>query len=195
MKLLAISCSPRRDGNTELMLKEATRGASEAGAEVEFIRLRDLEISSCLECLSCHKDGRCVVRDDMQTLYPKLIEMDGLIFGSPIFFMGITAWGKAFVDRCQPFWAMKYVLKRGFLPPGKRRVGAFLSVGGTRYKFLFDGPRRVVKSLFQVLEVSYEDEVLARGVDLKGEILKHPGVLKEAYEVGSRLILKQAQRR
>jgi len=122
MKLLAISCSPRRDGNTELMLKEATRGASEAGAEVEFIRLRDLEISSCLECLSCHKDGRCVVRDDMQTLYPKLIEMDGLIFGSPIFFMGITAWGKAFVDRCQPFWAMKYVLKRGFLPPGKRRV-------------------------------------------------------------------------
>ncbi|HIE04738.1 MAG TPA: hypothetical protein EYP61_08270 [Candidatus Latescibacteria bacterium] len=90
---------------------------------------------------------------------------------------------------------MKYVLKRGFLPPGKRRVGAFLSVGGTRYKFLFDGPRRVVKSLFQVLEVSYEDEVLARGVDLKGEILKHPGVLKEAYEVGSRLILKQAQRR
>lgn len=184
MKVLAISASPRRNGNTELLLKEAIRGAEEAGAKVKLIRLRELRITPCLECLSCHKDGRCVVQDDMQRLYPELLEMDGLIFASPIFFMGITAWGKGFIDRCQPFWAMKYVLKGGLPIGGRRRKGIFISVGGTRYKFLFDGPRRVMKSLFHVLDVEYEGEVLVRGVDEKGEILKHPEALELAYELG-----------
>ena len=188
MKVLVVSCSPRKNGNTELLLKQALKGASHAGADVEFIRLREFNILPCIECLSCHKDGTCVVDDDMQILYPKLMDMDAIILGSPVFFMGVAAWGKAFIDRCQPFWAMKYLLKRAFISKERiPRKGAFISVGGTRLAHLFDGAIRVVKSFFKVTEVEYQDELLLKGIDEKGEILEHPEALELSYELGARI--------
>ena len=186
--MLVVSCSPRKDGNTEILLRECEKGARDSGAEVEFVRLSELEIRPCAECLACHRDGRCVVDDDMQALYPKLADMDAVVLGSPMFFMGITAWGKAFIDRCQPFWAMKYLLGKEFVPREKvPRRGAFVSVGGTRFGNLFDGAVNVVRALFAVLEVRYEDELLIGGVDRKGEILEHPEALKRSYELGYKL--------
>ena len=188
MRVLVVSCSPRKNGNTELLLEEAVKGASDAGADVEFVRLKEFEISPCIECLSCHKDGKCVIEDDMQMFYPKLIDMDAIILGSPMFFMGITGWGKTFIDRCQPFWAMKYLLKREFIPKERiPRRGAFISVGGTKLAHLFDGSIRVVKSFFKVMEVEYHNELLFKGVDDKGQILKHPQALKLSYELGARM--------
>lgn len=188
MKVLVISCSPRKNGNTELLLKEAIEGASDAGTDVEFLRLQEYKIQPCLECFSCHKAGKCVVNDDMQMLYPKLINMDAIILGSPIFFMSIPAKGKAFIDRCQPFWAMKYLLKKEFIPKAKMsRKGAFISVGGTKFSYLFDGAIRVVKSFLNVIEVEYQEELLFKGIDEKGEILEHPEALKKSYQLGHRI--------
>lgn len=189
MKVLIISCSPRKNGNTELLLKQAVKGASETGTDVEFLRLHEFQIHPCLECLSCHKTGRCVINDDMQMFYPKLINMDAILFGSPVFFMSITAQGKAFIDRCQPFWAMKHLLKKKFVPEDKiPRKGAFISVGGTKLTHLFDGAIRVVKSFFYVTEVEYQDELLFKGIDKKGEILEHPEALKLSYDLGTRIV-------
>jgi len=188
LKVLIISCSPRENGNTELLLREAFKGASDAKADVEFLKLQDFRIHPCLECLLCHKAGECVVNDDMQMLYSKLISMDAIIFGSPIFFMSIPAQGKAFIDRCQPFWAMKYLLKREFIPRKRiPRKGVFVSVGGTELAHLFDGAIRVVKSFFKVLEVEYKEELLLKGIDQKGEILKYPDALKLSYELGVKI--------
>lgn len=189
MQVLVISCSPRENGNTELLLKEASRGASDAGANVEFVRLQEFNIEPCRECRLCHRDGKCVVKDDMQNLYPKLINLDTMILGSPIFFMGVPAHAKAFIDRCQPFWVMKYQLKQKFIPEEKLpRKGAFISVGGTRLNRLFDGAVRVVKSFFIVNEIEYHDEILLEGTDKKGGILEHPEGLKRSYELGNRIV-------
>ncbi len=188
MKVLIISCSPRKNGNTELLLKEAFKGASNAKADVEFFRLQEFKIHPCLECLSCHKSGKCVLNDDMQMLYSKLINMDAIILVSPIFFMNISAQGKAFIDRCQPFWAMKYLLKKEIILKEKiPRKGAFVSVGGTKLTHLFDGAIKVVKSFFKVMEVKYQDELLIKGIDQNGEILKHPEVLELSYKLGQRI--------
>lgn len=189
IKMLVISCSPRKNGNTELLLKEAIRGASNEGAEAEFVRLQELDIKPCRECLSCHTDGKCVVNDDMQKFYDKLINMDAIILGSPIFFMGIPAQGKAFIDRCQPFWAMKYLLRQQFFPKEKSpRKGAFISVGGRAEKNNFGPAVSVVKSFFAVTEVEYKDEILLGGIDAEGQILKHPEALKQSYDLGAGLV-------
>ncbi|HID96114.1 MAG TPA: flavodoxin family protein [Candidatus Latescibacteria bacterium] len=195
-KVLVVSCSPRKDGNTELLLEEAAKGVSDAGADVEFIRISELRIHPCLECLACHKDGRCVVDDDMQVLYPKLVNMHAIILGSPIFFMSIPAQGKAFIDRCQPFWAMKYLLGKELVPKERTtRKGAFIFVGGTKLSHLFEGAIWVVKSFFKVIEVEYEDELLFRGIDEEGEVLRHLDALKLSYELGRRIVSSVRGRR
>ena len=83
--LLAIYGSPRRKGNTTLLLKRAVKGAREAGAGVEEIALRDLKMSPCLEIYGCKETGRCAIKDDFQAVYDKLLACDGLMLGSPNF--------------------------------------------------------------------------------------------------------------
>lgn len=111
MKVLGIFGSPRRGGNTDILLEEALKGVEKERGEVERLHLTDFTITPCKECHGCDETGQCVIRDDMQKIYPKLLEADVIILASPIFFYGITAWAKALVDRCQAFWARKYLLK------------------------------------------------------------------------------------
>ena len=91
MKVLAVYGSPRRKGNTSILLKRAVEGARQAGAEVEEIVLRDLKMSPCLEIYGCKKTGRCVIPDDFQDLYDKILESEGLMLASPIFFYSISS--------------------------------------------------------------------------------------------------------
>ena len=140
MQVLGIYGSPRRGGNTELLLKELLRGCKDAGAETEEVFLRDLKISPCLEIYACKKDGQCPIPDDMQSIYPKLVEVDVLALASPIFFYAVSAHTKAFIDRCQAMWARKYLLKQPISPGKPRRRGVFLSVGGSKGSKIFDGP-------------------------------------------------------
>ncbi|MBM3237452.1 flavodoxin family protein [Candidatus Poribacteria bacterium] len=193
MKVLGIAGSPRRGGNTDLLLDEALRGAKEAGAEVEKIYARDYKITPCIECNSCFKLGRCVIEDEMQKVYPKLLEADRIIFASPMFFMGITGWAKALVDRCQALWAKKYVLKEPVVEPERKsqRKGIFISVGGTKGKSLFDGAIRTMKIFFDAIDVTYSGELLYRSIDDKGEIKEHPTALQEAYEAGRKLVCEE----
>ena len=86
MKILAVYGSPRRLGNTSLLLKKAVDGAREAGAELEEVVLRDLRMAPCLEIYGCKKTGRCVIQDDFQRVYDQLLECHGLMLASPIFF-------------------------------------------------------------------------------------------------------------
>ena len=84
MKVLAVLGSPRRGGNTETLLDEALRGASDHGGVCEKIVLRDLRITPCLEIYQCTKAGICAIKDDMQTLFPKIEQAERLILASPI---------------------------------------------------------------------------------------------------------------
>lgn len=133
MNVLGIFGSPRRGGNTELLLEEALLGAETEGAKVARLHLSDFTITPCKECHGCDTTGNCVVLDDMQKIYPKLLEADVVILASPIFFYGVTAWTKALIDRSQALWSRKYLLKDPSLgKEGKKRRGFFLSVGATK---------------------------------------------------------------
>lgn len=189
MKVLGLFGSPRRGGNTDLLLEEALKGAQTEGAEVEGLHLADFDIMPCRECLKCFNDGQCIILDDMQKIYPKLLEADLIILASPVFFYGVTGWAKALIDRCQALWSRKYILKDGSLgKEGKRRKGFLISVGGTKGQRVFEGAILTAKYFFDVLNAEYVGELLFREVDAKGEILKHPEALRQAFETGRRLV-------
>jgi len=185
LKVLGIMGSPRIKGNTDLLLEEALKGAKSQGAEVEKIVVDKLKIAPCKEYLGCFKDGNCVIRDDMDDIYPKLLGADVVIIASPMFFYGVTSQAKALIDRCQALWARKHILKQS-LPNGGRK-GAFIAVGATKGKRLFEGAILTVKYFFEAIGVEYADELLVRGVDARGEIKEHPIALSDAFEMGKRV--------
>ena len=177
--------SPRIGGNADLLLDEALRGAESQGADTEKIVVDKLKISPCREYYGCLRDGNCVISDDMDDIYLKLLEADLVIVASPMFFYGLTAQVKALIDRCQALWARRYVLKQS--PPDSTRKGAFIAVGATKGKQLFDGSKLTLKYFFEAIGVDYADELLVRGVDKRGDIKKHPTALQDALELGKRL--------
>jgi multimeric flavodoxin WrbA len=99
MKILAISFSPRIAGNTVAILEEALRGAKEQKAEVELYSVSGKTIQPCDGCRGCGATARCHIKDDMQELYEKIIGADGIIFGTPIYFWGMTGQAKTVLDR------------------------------------------------------------------------------------------------
>ncbi len=189
MKVLGIFGSPRRGGNTEILLEEALKGTEKEGARVDRLYLSDFTLTPCKECHGCDRTGNCVILDDMQKVYPRLLESDVVILASPIFFYGVTAWAKALIDRSQAFWARKYLLKDPSLgKEGKKRKGFFISVGATKGPRVFEGAVLTVKYFFDVLNAEYVGELVFRGVEAKGDILKYPEALQQAFEAGKRLV-------
>jgi len=187
MTVLGIMGSPRRQSNTEILLDRALEGAREAGAEVEKVLVSNLTISPCLEIYACRKDGNCAIKDDMQSLYKKLLEADHTIFASPMFFYGVTSQAKAIIDRCQALWVRRHVLGMGKEDERERR-GVFISVGATRGTKLFDGAVLTVKYFFDAIGVKYSGDLLVKGIDNKGEIEEHPAALEDAFRLGQELV-------
>ncbi len=185
MKVLGIMGSPRIKGNTDLLLDEALKGAQSQGAEVEKIVVYKLKIAPCREIYACLKDGNCVIRDDMDGIYLKILAADAVIIASPIFFYTVSAQLMPLISRCQALWSRKYVLKNMNIPLKK---GAFIAVGATRGAKLFDGPKLTIKYFFQAINAEYTQELLIRGVDKRGEIKQHPTALADAYELGKKLV-------
>ena len=188
MRVLGIAGSPRRGGNTDLLLNEVMRGAASRGAEVKTIILSQLNIAPCQHCDACLETGRCKVEDDMQMVYDELMKADRIVLASPVHFMGVTAQTKAMIDRCQALWARKYILKLPPLGSERERKGLFISVGGTKLANLFQPALATVKSLFKVLDIAYAGELLFPGIDEKGVIAKHPDALRQAFLAGQRLV-------
>lgn len=185
MKILGIMGSPRIIGNTDLLLDEALKGAQSQQAEVEKIIVDKLNIAPCREFYGCLRDGNCVIRDDMDDIYPRLLNYDGIIVASPIFFYGVSAQLKALIDRSQALWARKYVLKQK--PPVSPKRGAFIAVGATRGDNLFTGAVLTVKYFFKTIDADYTAELLVRNIDQKGEIKRHPSALADAFALGKKL--------
>ena len=99
MKVLGIVCSPRKGGNTEILMQEALTSSRDCGAETELLTIWDKNIKPCDGCYSCAKTGKCHIKDDMQEIYLKLLESDGIIWGTPVYFFDVTAQAKILIDR------------------------------------------------------------------------------------------------
>jgi multimeric flavodoxin WrbA len=188
LKVLGIAGSPRRGGNTDLLLAEVMKGAANKGAIVNTIILSNLDISPCQHCDACLQAGKCRIEDNMQMVYHELEQADRIVLASPIQFMGVSAQAKAMIDRCQAMWARKYVLNQPPLGDRRERKGLFISVGGRKAANMFEPAVATVKSWFTVLDISYAGELLFPGVDEKGAIAKNPDALNKAFLAGQKLV-------
>jgi multimeric flavodoxin WrbA len=188
MRVLGLNGSPRRGGNTDLLLTEVMRGAEDKGAETKTIILNDLKISPCQHCDACFEKGVCRIKDDMQTVYREMEKADRIVLASPVHFLGLSAQAKAMIDRGQALWARKYILEKPPLGDKRPRKGLFVSVGGMRLPHLFEPSLATVRAFFKVIDVDYAGELLFPGVDEKGAIKNHPTALKDAFSAGQRLV-------
>ena len=184
-KVVAIYGSPRRKGNTATLLREAIRGACESGAVVEEVVLRDQKISPCLEIYGCKEAGECAIKDDFQKVRDLILEAQGLILASPIFFYSVSAQTKILMDRFQSLWVKKYWIDK--TPKNQKNIqrkGLFIAVGATKGKKLFDGSLLSMRYFFDILDMELWKALLYRQLDFEGDVLRHPEYLEEAYEAG-----------
>jgi len=185
MKVLALSGSPRKNGNSETLLAAFLKGVEAGGGRIELIRLCDLDIHPCIGCGGCDKTGNCVVHDDMQLMYPKIFEASRLVLASPIYFYGITAQAKAFVDRCQALWARKrLVTGKDNHDSRPDRKGFLLSVSATHGERVFDGAILTARYAFDAMDMEYGGELALKGFDCRGEVAQAPSALRLAEQTG-----------
>ena len=189
IELAAIYGSPRRQGNTSSLLKQAVTGARQAGASVAEIVLRDLRMSPCLEIYGCKKAGSCVIKDDYSDIEKLLQRIDGLMLASPIFFYTVSAHTKILMDRCNSLWVKKYwIEKKPFGQKTYPRKGLFISVGSTKGKRLFDGALLSVKYFMDALDMELWKSLLYHGIESEGQIHQFPDSLQAAHDAGEALV-------
>jgi multimeric flavodoxin WrbA len=193
LKVLVFNGSPRREGNTELLLSEAVRGVKEQGGEVTAYNLHTLNLKTCMNCGHCDSAGRCIIKDDMQAIHDDIRTADRIIVASPIFFFSVSAQTKILIDRGQTFWAEKYVHKNPIKPGAHGRKGLLLLVGGMKRNEKnvgFSCSEATVRAFFRTVNVPEHVTLAYDGVDEKGAIRKHATALAEAYEAGKALVSK-----
>lgn len=182
MKILGISGSPRRGGNSELLLDRFLSGARSPEIEkIEKLAVSELTIHPCTGCGACF-EGDCPQADDMRLVYPLLREADVIAVASPVYFSGVPASLKALIDRCQVLWVEKY--RRG-IRHAKR--GYFFASAARTAPTAFDGALATIEAFFLTLDAEFSGRVLVGGVEEKGAILQFPERLEEAFLLGKRL--------
>ena len=190
IKVLGISGSPHRHGNTETLLDSFLAGAKTAGASVEKVVLKDLDYVPCQGCNACHKTGECIVQDDAITLFDKILEMDAIAVASPIYSMGITAELKGLIDRGQYLWARKFILKTLYFPNEHivLHKGIFISTAGLSWDNVFDAAFPAITAFFNGVGFEYYDNIIANNMDEFKGIKNHPTALRDAFEKGQKVV-------
>jgi len=186
--LLAIAPSPRRGGNSDLLLKEFCRAAEDAGWQIDLLFVNDMKFWPCQACDACAQDGCCIVQDDMQKVYPKVIASDAMVVASPITFGSMNAQLKMFIDRFQCWWHAKYNLKKPFIPDDAKHPGFFICVGAIKREQYCENALQIIKVFFHNINHRLVGNLAFRGYDEKGEIAKDPAALARAYQAGKDFI-------
>ena len=191
MKITVFNGSPRAENsNTHFMIEQFTKGAEQAGAEVENIFLAKKEIKPCKGCFSCwlKTPGRCIIKDDMAELIEKLADSDIVVFATPLYVDNVTGIMKIFMDR---------IIAAGDPHIEKDENGESVHVTKSEKR-----PKLVVisncgfpeQSHFQVLELLFKR--IARNIrtEVIGEIYRGGGaILKDAPLILKPLIMKYSK--
>lgn len=189
MKIVAFNGSPRIEGNTEILLKEALKIVREAGHEITLFNLNLMNIRPCQDCGGCEDTGECIIDDAMTEIYGAIREGQRFILASPIFFFGLSAQAKIMIDRCQAFWCEKYLLKKPVLEGPAGRKGLLILVGGMKKEIGLQCSEATAKAFFRTISVQEHETVGFLGVDAKGAILEVPDAFKRIEDAVKRLIL------
>jgi NAD(P)H-dependent FMN reductase len=188
MNVIAFLGSPRKNGNTEVLLKESVKGVEYAGSTVQIYNLNVMKIKPCQDCGSCNDTGKCIFEDDMNLIYEGIRKADRIILASPIFFFTLSAQAKLMIDRCQSFWCEKYLMNKGIEAGRFGRKGLLLLVGGMKKDVGIKCADACAKAFFRTVSVPEHATLSYLEVDQKGDILQHPTALRDAYEAGKKLV-------
>ncbi|MCK4380557.1 MAG: flavodoxin family protein [Candidatus Lokiarchaeota archaeon] len=176
-KILGIVGSPRRNGNTEILVDEVLKGAEEAGAQVEKVILNELDIKPCQACNSCYKTGKCMQDDDMEELLKKMLDSDLWVLGTPVYWWGPTAQFKTFLDR----W---YCPKHEDFK-GKHAILVIPLGGSSTYVQHTVG---ILTDVCNYLGIELDETILAPGMNDKGAVREKVNLMEKAQKAGQKAI-------
>ena len=175
IKILALNGSPRKNGNTEILLKEILKGAM--NFESEIIRLYPKRIEPCMDCRNCKSHPfSCPVKDDMGELYAKIDQSDIVLFGTPIYFYGPTAKMKLLLDRLRPYIANKKLFGKKaalVLPSEEGPIACQTTINMFKMSFKYMG----MVYIGEIYGIAYE----------KGEIINNLDELRLARNFGEKI--------
>ena len=177
-KILGVVGSPRRNGNTHILVSRILEGAKEEGAIVDILFLNDLNIQECDGCHTCWEGKQCSKNDDMNNIYPKIIESDVIILGTPVYWYEPTALMKGFIDRFVYFNC----------PENRVKIKGKVAVIAVPFEEENPETAALLVAFFekclQYLQMNLIGKIIVPGVSRKGEILKKGDRLQEGYELG-----------
>ena len=183
-QVLVILGSPRRMGNSAALAARISRGAESAGAVVETLFLQDLQISPCRGCDTCQKpDSKgCMIEDDMQEIYPKLIRADAWLIASPVYWFTMSAQTKIFMDRCYA------LLAYAGSPFSGKSIAIAMSYGDVDpVKSGCVNALRTFQDAFNYTRSNLTGMIYGRAMRA-GEIENNEALMREAEELGKRLV-------
>jgi len=176
-KVLVISTSMRKGGNSDMLAREFARGAEESDNEVEVISLIDKEIAFCRGCLACQKTGRCVIHDDADVIAGKMLTADVIAFATPIYYYEMCGQMKTLLDRANPLYSLDYAFRDIYL----------LTAAAEDEENVPEKALSGLEGWIDCFEKArLAGTVFAGGVTDAGDI-KGNAVLDEAYEMGKKV--------
>lgn len=173
-KVLILSGSPRRKGNSDLLCDEFMKGAMESGNEVEKIFIRDKKIQYCIGCYYCEKnDGICFIKDAMSEILKKIHWADVIVMSSPVYFYSIDAQMKALIDRCVAQWTKI-----------KNKEFYYIMTSAENSDTVMDCTLECFRGFARCLEGSVEKGVIyGKGFYKAGEVMDSQDMI-DAYNMG-----------
>ncbi|MGC8976859.1 MAG: flavodoxin family protein [Candidatus Ratteibacteria bacterium] len=182
MKIVGICGSPRKNGNSEILLDELLKKFE--GEEIKKIFINSLKFIPCQECENIRKDGRCKINDDMQSVYDEIESSDIVIVATPIFFGSVSAQIKMMIDRFQCQYLGINFFKT-FKP--KRKKGIFICVEATNHDKFIENAKSIIKNFFATIGALYYAEIICKGVDEKGKVKERKDCFEKIDEVYKKL--------
>ncbi|MGN0468439.1 MAG: flavodoxin family protein [Acutalibacteraceae bacterium] len=172
-KVLILSGSPRKGGNSDLLCDEFMKGAKESGNETEKIRVAEKKIGYCCGCYACKNSGVCAIKDDMAEILQKMIDADVIVLASPVYFYSIDAQLKALIDRTVARWTEV-----------KNKEFYYIMTAADSEKESMETTLACFRGYADCVNGAKEKGILyATGVYEKGEV-KSKKYMRDAYEMG-----------
>lgn len=173
-KVLILSSSPRKGGNSETLAASFAEGALAAGHSVETVYLREKSYGFCKGCLACLKLGHCVIRDDAVEIAAEMHDADVLVFATPVYYYSVSGQLKTMLDRANPLYDSDYAFTKAYL----------LATAAEEEPHAVEGAEKAVQGWVDCFErCTLAGTVFAGGVSDVGDISGHPA-LKQAFEMG-----------
>ncbi len=173
-KILVISTSPRKDGNSDMLAQEFMRGANEAGNQVEYVSLIGKNIAFCRGCLACQKTLRCVIHDDADIIREQMLNAEVIVWATPVYYFSVSGQMKTMIDRANALYSSDYKFRDVYL----------LAAAAEDDPSTVEGAVKATQGWVDCLgKTTLKGVVFAGGVNNKGDIAGHKA-LTEAYELG-----------